>query len=108
MVLYLPYGYEYIIFTIQIKYRLKRFLHILRRFFLIILAFLLLAFIAIQTDFVQNWLIGMATNKLSTALGTEVSIKSVSFSLFNKFNLEGTLVKDKNKDTILYSGKLKV
>ena len=108
MVLYLPYGYEYIIFTIQIKYRLKRFLHILRRFFLIILAFLLLAFIAIQTDFVQNWLIGMATNKLSTALGTEVSIKSVSFSLFNKFNLEGTLVKDKNKDTILYAGKLKV
>ncbi len=50
----------------------------------------------------------MATSRLSKALGTEVSIKNVSFSFFNRLNLEGTLVRDKHKDTILYAGQLKV
>lgn len=67
-----------------------------------------MAFIAIQTDAVQNWLTGIATHKLSKALGTEVSVKNVSFSLFNRFNLEGTLVRDKQKDTLLYAGQLKL
>lgn len=95
-------------FTTQTKQVLKRFLTILRRTVLIIIALILLAFIAIQTDFVQNWLTGIATKKLSTALGTEVSIKNVSFSLFNRFNLEGIMVRDKQKDTLLYAGQLKV
>jgi len=68
----------------------------------------LLAFIAIQINVVQNWLLQLATSKLSAELGTEVSIKNVSFSLFNKLNLEGTLVRDKKKDTLLYAGALKV
>jgi hypothetical protein len=69
---------------------------------------ILLAFIAIQTDFVQNWLVGIATTRLSTALGTEVSVKNVSFSLFNRLNMEGTLVRDQKRDTVLYAGQLKV
>jgi hypothetical protein len=67
-----------------------------------------LIFIAIQTGVVQNWLVGMATKRLSKTLGAEVSVKNVSFSLFNRLNLEGTLVKDKQKDTILYAGQVKV
>src|SRR6202000_560889 len=70
----------------------------LRRFLFTVLALILVILIAIQTDFVQNWLVGMATDKLSKALGTEVRIKKVSLSLFNKLNMEGTLVKDKQKD----------
>jgi hypothetical protein len=65
-------------------------------------------FIAIQTDLVQNWLVGIATNRLSKSLGTEVSVKNVSFSFFNRLNMEGVLVKDKQKDTILYAGEFKV
>jgi hypothetical protein len=68
----------------------------------------LLVYIAIQTDLVQNWLVGMATGKLSKALGTEVSVKKVNFSFFNSLNMEGMLVRDKQKDTILYAGQFKV
>lgn len=79
-----------------------------RKLLLGISAVLLFLFIAVQTDIVQNWLAGIATNKLSKELGTEVKIKKVSFSFFNRFNLEGILIKDKQKDTLLYAGALRI
>ena len=45
---------------------------------------------------------------LSKDLHTEVRINHVSLSLFNSMNLEGTLIKDQNKDTLLYADKVKV
>ncbi|MDE3235930.1 MAG: translocation/assembly module TamB domain-containing protein [Bacteroidota bacterium] len=75
---------------------------------MVVIAILLLAFIAIQTSYVQNWLVGFATKKLSAQLGTEVRIKNINLSLLNKLNMEGVLVRDKQKDTILYAGALKV
>ncbi|MBL7760619.1 MAG: translocation/assembly module TamB domain-containing protein [Sediminibacterium sp.] len=81
---------------------------IARRTILIFIAILLVLYIAIQTDYVQNKLVHYATGKLSKALGTEVRIRQVSISLFNKLNLEGMLVRDQKKDTILYAGQLKV
>lgn len=48
------------------------------------------------------------TARLSKDLKTEISIKHVSLSLFNRMNLEGTLVRDQHKDTLLYAGKMKV
>ncbi|MBW7953022.1 MAG: hypothetical protein H3C56_10860, partial [Chitinophagaceae bacterium] len=62
----------------------------------------------LQTTPVQNWLVGIVTKKLSTELGTEVSIKHVNFSLFNRADIEGVFVADKAKDTLLYAGQLKV
>lgn len=56
----------------------------------------------------QNSLVGYFTKKLSKELGTEVRIKNVSLSLLDKLNLEGTLIRDQQKDTILYAGSLKV
>ncbi len=50
----------------------------------------------------------MATKRLSKTLGTEVSIKKVSFSLFNRLNMDTTMVRDKHNDTLLYAGQLKV
>lgn len=87
---------------------LNRFFKILRRSILIFLAILLLAFIAIQTNFVQNWLIKIATERLSASLGTEVRVKKVSFALFNRLNMEDILVRDLNKDTLLYAKQLNV
>jgi hypothetical protein len=72
------------------------------------LAFLLLVFIAIQTDFVQNRIIQIAVKKFSTELGTTLSIKNVSFSLFNSMNLQGVLLKDKKNDTLVYAGQVKL
>ncbi len=73
-----------------------------------IIGLLLLVFIAIQTDFVQNRIVQVVIGKLSKQLGTEVHIKNVSFSLFNSMNLEGILIRDKQKDTLLSAGQLKV
>jgi hypothetical protein len=53
-------------------------------------------------------MVNFATNKLSVELGTEVKIKNVSISLFNKLNMEGILIRDKQKDTILYAGQFRV
>ena len=73
-----------------------------------LLAFLLLLWLFIQTVPVQNYIVGRVTKRLSKDLHTEVKIKRVSFALFNSMNLEGTLVKDLNKDTLLYSEQLKL
>jgi len=66
------------------------------------------AWLAIQTTPVQNWLAGKVTSKLSKDLNTTISIKKVDFALFNKMLLEGTLVEDRNKDTLLYAGTVEV
>lgn len=63
---------------------------------------------AIQTDLVQNALVKFATNKISKALKTEVRIDRISISFFSKISMDGTLIRDQKKDTILYAGSLKV
>lgn len=72
------------------------------------LALVLLCWLLIQTETVQNLLLRKVTARLSKELHTEISIKHISLSLFNRADLEGTLVRDQQKDTLLYAGKLKV
>jgi hypothetical protein len=72
------------------------------------LAIILLAWLLIQTETVQNWAVKKVTARLSKDLHTEVSIRHVSFALFNSMNLEGTLVKDRQKDTLLFAEKVKL
>jgi TamB, inner membrane protein subunit of TAM complex len=67
-----------------------------------------LAAVAINFAPVQNWLVQKVANNLSQRLHSTVSIKHVDFSLFNKMLIEGALVKDKNNDTLLYAGVVKV
>ena len=50
----------------------------------------------------------MATGRLSKSLGTEVSIKHISVGIFNRLNMEGLLVRDRSRDTLVYAGNLKV
>ena len=69
---------------------------------------IVVAWLLLQTSPVQNWVVKRVTNKLSRDLGTKISIKHVDFSLFNKMLLQGTLVLDKNNDTLLYAGTAKV
>jgi TamB, inner membrane protein subunit of TAM complex len=69
---------------------------------------LLLLWVLIQLNPVQNWLIKKYAGKLSKDLNTTVSIKHVSFSLLNKVSLEGLLIEDRQHDTLLYAGVAKV
>ncbi|HEX8279460.1 MAG TPA: hypothetical protein VF540_12225, partial [Segetibacter sp.] len=87
---------------------LKKFIQITGRIVLSLIALLLFVWIVIQTTFVQNWIVSKVTMRLSQELHTEVKIKHVSFWLFNSMNLEGTLIKDLNKDTLLYADQVKV
>ena len=87
---------------------MKRFFKISGRTILIIIAFILVLIIAIQTSLVQNWAVGIATNKLSKALNTQVTIKKVGFSLFDKVNFEGVLIRDRQKDTLLYANQMRL
>lgn len=64
--------------------------------------------LAVQFSPVQNWLVHRAAKWLSQQLHTEVQVQHVDFSLFNKVLIEGVLVKDLQKDTLLYAGRLGV
>jgi hypothetical protein len=75
---------------------------------LVLIGLIILAWLAIQTTLIQNWLVKQVTNKLSKNLHATVRIKHVDFALFDKMLLQGTLVNDQHNDTLLYAGAVKV
>jgi hypothetical protein len=62
----------------------------------------------IQSPFGQNWIVDQVTNRLSRDLNTRIEIKHVDFSLFNNMHLQGLLIEDRQKDTLLYAGEARV
>jgi len=62
----------------------------------------------LQTEWGQNWLARQVTKKLSRDLQSRIEIKKVRIGFFNKMDLEGVLVEDQKKDTLLYAGAVKV
>lgn len=75
---------------------------------LVLIALILVLWLAIQTTPVQNWLVRQVTGTLSDNLKTTVRIKHVDFDLFDKMVLEGTLILDRQNDTLLYAGSVDV
>ena len=76
---------------------------------LIVLLFIIIAgTIFINTDWGQNIIATAVTNRLSKDLKSKISIKHVSFSLFDKMNLEGVIIEDQQNDTLLSAGKMQV
>ena len=73
-----------------------------------LIGLIILLWVALQTEIVQNWLVKKVVAKISNDLKTEVRVKHISVSFFNRLNLEGTLIKDQKRDTLLYAGKLKL
>ena len=73
-----------------------------------LLGLLLLVSILINIPYVQNLLVQEVTARLSRQLRTRVEIRHVNFRLFNSMRLEGALIEDRNRDTLLYAGALQV
>ncbi|WP_109699503.1 translocation/assembly module TamB domain-containing protein [Chitinophaga deserti] len=73
-----------------------------------LLGLLLLVSILVNIPAVQNFLVKEVTARLSKQLNTRVEIRHVNFRLFNSMRLEGTLVEDRNKDTLLYAEALHI
>ncbi|HMD00435.1 MAG TPA: hypothetical protein VKH37_09790, partial [Ferruginibacter sp.] len=69
---------------------------------------IVLAWIAIHIPFVQNFIVKRMAADLSRKLHTKVSIKHVDFALFNKIELNGLLIEDRQQDTLLYAGTAKI
>ncbi|HEX5653351.1 MAG TPA: translocation/assembly module TamB domain-containing protein [Chitinophagaceae bacterium] len=77
-------------------------------FFLSLLFLIVALYILIQTPFGQNWIAKQVTKRLSRDLQTKVNIKHVDFALFNRMHLEGVLIEDRDRDTLLYAGQVRV
>ncbi|HKO79278.1 MAG TPA: hypothetical protein VJU78_02745, partial [Chitinophagaceae bacterium] len=77
--------------------------------FVLSLLFLIIAlWIFIQSPWGQNWITQKVTQRLSKDLNTTIRIRHVDFSLFNTMHLQGVLVEDQKKDTILSAGEVRV
>lgn len=59
----------------------------------------------LQIPAVQTWAVSKVAKNLSGKLNTKVTIKRVNFRFFNKLQLEGLMIEDRAKDTLLYAGK---
>ncbi len=109
----LPAGIEFAhrkglpIFTDQFP-SLKTTRKILKIVFLSLLFLVVMTAILVNSAPVQNWLVKAVTHRLSKDLNTKVAIRHVNFALFNKMNLEGVYIEDRQKDTLLYAGKIMV
>ncbi|MEO7523334.1 MAG: hypothetical protein ABIT58_04530, partial [Ferruginibacter sp.] len=80
----------------------------MRRTLLVLILLFLLLYGLLHLPPVQTWLVKKVTNHLSAKLKTKVSLRSVDFSFFDKLDVQGLLVMDKAKDTLLYAGSAKV
>ena len=77
-------------------------------FFLSFILGILFLWITLQISVVQNWIVSSVSAKLSDNLEAKVRIQHIDYSFFDKMNLKGLLVEDRQKDTILYAGSVKV
>ena len=73
-----------------------------------LLLLVVLIYFSLQTTLVQNFLVRQAATRLSKALNTEVKVSHIDLDFFDKVELKGTLVRDRNKDTLLYAGVVRV
>ncbi|HEY0272612.1 MAG TPA: translocation/assembly module TamB domain-containing protein, partial [Chitinophaga sp.] len=64
--------------------------------------------VLINIPYIQNFLVKQAADRLSARLHTRVEVRNVDIGLFNRMKLEGVLLEDRNKDTLLYAGALNV
>ncbi|MBX7205159.1 MAG: translocation/assembly module TamB [Bacteroidia bacterium] len=63
-------------------------------------------FVLINSAPFQQWLVGKATNYLSEQLHTPVKIDKIRFKLLHTLSIEGLLIGDQKKDTLLYVASL--
>ncbi|MEO7925044.1 MAG: translocation/assembly module TamB domain-containing protein [Chitinophagaceae bacterium] len=103
----MPEGYECLLLHLK-ELNLRRFKKILKWFFLSLLFLIAAVYIFIQSPFGQNWIARQVTKRLSHDLQTKITIKHVEFSLFNTMHLHGVLIEDRQGDTLVAAGDIKV
>ncbi len=72
------------------------------------LSIIVIAVIALQFDGVQAYLTGKATGYLSGKIKTKVTINKITMAFPKMLSIEELYIEDRQKDTLLYAGSLKV
>ncbi len=86
----------------------KNKLIILRIGIATIIGLLLLSYLLLLLPKVQEKIGQKIANSLRQQLGTEVQLEGLSFSLFNRVDIKHVLIKDQQKDTLLFAQTLKL
>jgi len=73
-----------------------------------VLLLLCSVFLLLKTPAVQSWLGKKVASVLSKKLETQIAVNRVSFSLLDRFSLQGLLVMDRQQDTIVYAQQLQL
>lgn len=89
-------------------YWTKKIGRIVLKTILILLGVLLILILLIQIEPVQNWAKNKATNWLSKKLNTKVEIDRIFIRFPSSVLLEKVYMEDLKKDTLLYTGQLRV
>lgn len=66
---------------------------------------MLMSFIVLKNNAVQNRIADIAAKKLSEKLNAKVSIDKINYRFFNKFSFQGLYVEDQQRDTLLFVNK---
>jgi hypothetical protein len=84
--------------------QLKRALKIFKWVIISLLLLVVALWFVLKIPAVQNWVGQKIATRISKTLNTKVTIDNVSFSLFNNLELNGLLIEDQRRDTLLYAG----
>ena len=76
--------------------------------FLLVMIFLNVIYIALQTETFQTWAAQKLTSYLSKELETQVNIDRVKISFISNVTLQGVFVSDKHQDTLVYGKNITV
>lgn len=87
---------------------MKKALRITGYFLLSLLGLVLALWLLLQTPGFQNWLAKTAAQRLSRSFGTRVQVKKAYLGFLNRINIEGVLVEDQRRDTMISVGRLQV
>ena len=68
---------------------------------------LLLSYLLLLLPVVQEKIGRQIAKNMSQSLGTEFQLDGLSFSLFNRVDIKNVLIRDQQKDTLLFAQTLK-
>ncbi|MEO5889434.1 MAG: hypothetical protein ABIQ31_04235, partial [Ferruginibacter sp.] len=77
-------------------------------FFLSLIIFILCTWGFLQITVVQNYLVDQVASALSDKLHAKVRVKHINYHFFDKMALDGLLIEDQQKDTLLFAGSARV
>ncbi|MEP7142075.1 MAG: translocation/assembly module TamB domain-containing protein [Ferruginibacter sp.] len=77
-------------------------------FFFSMILFVLFTWSILQLSVVQNYLVDQVAATLSDKLHAKVSVQHINYRFFDKMAMQGLLVEDQKKDTLLFAGNARV